>query len=607
MVTTTFFELSREIRAHISQGDIKTAFETLNSHTSIDHKIDELILRSAQFHILEKDSRKGIITEEYKRIELNRIANSLLEFCDVLEKVQKHKTRIFLSYSHKEPDNSIATSIYAYIKNNHFDVFIANQDMVAGQDWAKRIMREIELSDYFIVFLSENSNKSEMVLAEVEHAKQMQDFHSLRKPVIIPIRIQKNHDFHISNELNSYLKKIHYIEFDDDTKIEVLGNQLINIFKDSSTLSEIGDNITEKQVQEFLPKGYTDNSPMPSAPLEKVGGAMMSDSPFYIQREGEADFINLIQQPAAILRIKGPRQHGKTSLLSKTLNYAAKELRYNTAHLSFQLLDRSSFLNFDKLCLQFCVRICRETNLLNSLKHELKEFWADDLFTVKEKCSTFFEEYILNKLDKPLIIGLDEVDALFRYEEVSDDFFSMIRAWHDSAAIDEKNKWDQIRFVLSYSTEIHLAIKNIDQSPFNVGHERIMYPFNENEITQLIDIHPVDNKDNLNENIFKFTGGFPYLSRKALYLLSTSSIDIGSLVNNAANDNGPFNDHLRHMHLLLQRDPESSAVMKELIKNERTNNKDAVNRLRAAGLIKGNFPDVDVSNDLYKNYFNRIL
>jgi hypothetical protein len=46
-------------------------------------------------------------------------------------------------------------------------------------------------------------------------------------------------------------------------------------------------------------------------------------------------------------------------------------------------------------------------------------------------------------------------------------FFAMLRSWHNNRALEDI--WSSMDIVLVISTETHILIDNLNQSPFNVG------------------------------------------------------------------------------------------------------------------------------------------
>ena len=56
------------------------------------------------------------------------------------------------------------------------------------------------------------------------------------------------------------------------------------------------------------------------------------------------------------------------------------------------------------------------------------------------------------------MLALDEVDAVFPYPDIADNFFALLRAWYEEAKTNEV--WQNLRLVLVHSTDAYI--------PFNV-------------------------------------------------------------------------------------------------------------------------------------------
>ena len=79
-------------------------------------------------------------------------------------------SKVFISYRRDtEPDQRLANFIFDELVSRGHDVFIDNT-MRTGEAWLEELDRQIKLSDYLIVLLSENSADSEMLQAEVRRA-----------------------------------------------------------------------------------------------------------------------------------------------------------------------------------------------------------------------------------------------------------------------------------------------------------------------------------------------------------------------------------------------------------------------------------------------------
>ncbi len=115
------------------------------------------------------------------------------------------RARIFLGYKRGvHPDEEIALEAHRALSKNHY-VFI-DQALKVGEIWTERIKDELHEADYFIVFLSEKSVQSEMMLAEIEMM-----FRSVkeREAAIIPVRVAYQEPFRYP--LSAYLDRFNSV------------------------------------------------------------------------------------------------------------------------------------------------------------------------------------------------------------------------------------------------------------------------------------------------------------------------------------------------------------------------------------------------------------
>lgn len=331
--------------------------------------------------------------------------------------------------------------------------------------------------------------------------------------------------------------------------------------------------------------------------LENPEGQVPLDSRFYVERPPiEADCYETILKPGALIRIKAPRQMGKTSLMTRILSHANQQ-DYQTASLNFQSAD-AEFLNSLEQFLQwFCASITYELNLPD----KLNEYWKGVLGS-KNKCTNYFQRYLLPAINTPVALGLDEVDEVFKHPIIAADFFGLLRAWHERS----KNEatWKNLRLVIVHSKEVYIPL-NINQSPFNVGLPIELPDLNQVQVMELVKRHGINWSDSQVEDLRKLVDGHPYLVRVALYEIARGRITLPKLQQIAATEEGPYSDHLRRHWLNLQTDAELLDAIKEVVTADSPVNVGAEEgfKLRSMGLVKFQGNDVIPLCDLYRQYF----
>jgi hypothetical protein len=73
---------------------------------------------------------------------------------------------------------------------------------------------------------------------------------------------------------------------------------------------------------------------------------------------------------------------------------------------------------------------------------------------------------LLDQLESPLVLVLNEVNLIFEYPKIAQEFLPLLRLWHQEAKQDEI--WQKFRLIVVHSTEVYINL-NLNQSPFNVG------------------------------------------------------------------------------------------------------------------------------------------
>lgn len=320
-------------------------------------------------------------------------------------------------------------------------------------------------------------------------------------------------------------------------------------------------------------------------------------SAFYIERPPiEARCYETIVQPGSLIRIKAPRQMGKTSLMARILHQAAQQ-GCRSVPLSLQLADARVFGDLDKFLRWLCASLCRRLQLPN----RLDEYW-DGIFGSKYNCTVYFEEYLLPAIAGPLTLGLDEVDRVFAYPEIASDFFGLLRAWHEEAK--NRDIWKQLRLVVVHSTEVYIPL-NTNQSPFNVGLPVELPEFSNEQVATLAQLHGLDWHEGEVEQLTAMVGGHPYLIRLALYHIAHQDVTLAQLLAEAPTEVSLFRDHLYGHLWNLQQHPELAAAFRTLVaatapvQLEAT----ALFKLHSLGLVRIEGNQVKLRCDLYRQYF----
>lgn len=342
------------------------------------------------------------------------------------------------------------------------------------------------------------------------------------------------------------------------------------------------DAATRRMLADVLSNSRAAPAPRRSSTLtlEAPGGALPPESRFYIRRSADAALEQALERGDSVVLIKGARQSGKTSLLARGLaRTRASGRRIASCHLrgfnSLHLESTSSFL------LALAQSLCEQLELSPP---------PDELWEERRGPSPNFRRYLHRVVlasPVPLTLALDGADRLADLPFGSETF-SLFRSWHDERALDSEGPWSRLTLVLAYSTEAHLLVSDLNQSPFNVGTHVDLGDFNAEQVEDLNERHGSPLRDPAEIAMFMdLVGGHPYLVRLGLHRLVAEGIALPALVESAPDDDGPFGGHLRRLGGLIAAGESFREALVHILDGKGCPDASTFHRLRSAGVVTG--------------------
>lgn len=288
---------------------------------------------------------------------------------------------------------------------------------------------------------------------------------------------------------------------------------------------------------------------------------------------------------------------GKSSLMHRILAHA-KQQDYHTGLIHFQQIEAKVLEDLDYLLRWFCALLTRQLKL----KSKLDDYW-DEMLGSKMSCTCYIQEQILEQIDRPLVVALEEVNEIIEHPQIAQEFLTLIRFWHERTKTDPI--WQKLRLVMVHSTEIYIPL-DINQSPLNVGLRIELQPFEISQVTDLIQRHGLKFNETQIEELMTLVAGHPYLIRCALYHLAKEDITLEELFKTASTDAGIYQDHL-HRHLRnLQQHPDLAVAFNQVLESSSPVTLEQIQgfKLHSMGLVDLDGNQVTVSCSLYQNYFS---
>lgn len=334
-------------------------------------------------------------------------------------------------------------------------------------------------------------------------------------------------------------------------------------------------------------------------------GQLTLESPFYIYRPpAEKLILKEIVQPGALIRIRAPRQFGKTSLIAKALNHA-EENNFRTAVVSLQLADSEVLGSLSQFLQWLCVMVSRSLGLANALE----EYW-NPMFGSSYSCNDYFESYLLSASESPVLLVLDEVNLLFSYPKIAADFFGMLRAWYERSrhSTNGSELWQKLRLIIVYSTDVFLPL-NVHQSPFNVGLLITLSAFTKEQVQELVIRYGLTSGEFYATELLKLLGGHPYLTQLALFHLSQQQVTLEQITATILTPETIFDSHLRQQLGYLEKHPELAEAMNQVVANPKGIELHPATafKLQGVGLIRFENGLAISSCQLYQTYFAQTL
>lgn len=338
----------------------------------------------------------------------------------------------------------------------------------------------------------------------------------------------------------------------------------------------------------------------PLVEIEPPYGTMRSDSKLYIERAADSHcWAQLTKSYAVTLFIQAPRQMGKSSLMRRALEQVKHTQRQRSVFIDFQKFPEQYFFEEENFLVQLCLLIGDALDIPEAID----QYWHGR-HTGIIKCSRYLSRYIIPQLNTPMILAMDEVERILN-SSFRANFFGMLRTWHNDRVHDEN--FAKLTLFLSSSTEPYLFIDNPNQSPFNVAEVISLQDFTRPEVDELNQRHGLPLNQSQIDELMDLIEGHPFLTRLALYLLTTKRITSEALCQQAVEDNGPFSDHLSHYLLRVLQKPELKQALAQICRDHSYEENQVFYRLKGAGLIKKVGQQVVLRNRLYTRYFEERL
>lgn len=366
------------------------------------------------------------------------------------------------------------------------------------------------------------------------------------------------------------------------------------------------DSNTEESSQSSEFTSFVEEHHEQSEQIEKFWsypeGPVPLDSPLYIERPPIEELVyREVTQPGCVIRIRSPKQMGKTSLVLRLLAFAHKQ-GYRTVNLNCYQIDSDCLTDLNKLLRNFCWQIATELGI----DPNLNDIWDEEV-GCKLSCSFYLQNYLLKQIQSPVVLVLNEVDRFFEYPHIATDFFALLRSWCEQAR--QNLNWQKLRLVVVYSTEDYATL-DINRSPFNIGLPIRLSEFTQRQVEDLAQRHGLDwSSGKESAQLMSLVGGHPALIRIALYYICSEVITLEDLVQEVLDNGGIYRYHLWRHWAKLQETPSLAKIYEKVVRTQESISLNPIEayKLDSMGLICFEGDRIKPRCQLYRAYFAKQL
>jgi hypothetical protein len=452
--------------------------------------------------------------------------------------------------------------------------------------------------DSCIVLVSAEDGGSQSLAYAIEQGYEC--FQARGRPAILPLLVQENNV--LPYQHSATLAPLPYLRANPKRLDRSVLVALLDALSIRSPLPLTGIAAPSPRVETDAmthPDAFADPRFLDS--LDQPGGTMRPDSQTYVERAADRTLRRVLAgKRAAIVNIQAPRQTGKSSLLVRGLAHA----RAKGATIAYIDLQPVDILALETLegALRYVAGVL--ANTLDIKSADVEQLWNSDEGP-SHRMSLIMKRLVLPSVERKLVLAVDEADRLLQFN-YRDAFFALLRSWYNSRALDEL--WEKLDLVLVIATEPNMLIRNVDQSPFNVGTKIAPDDFDVQELAELNQRYRSPLAAEELAPFHELLGGQPYLSSVALYTMVTQELNWPQLAKASTTDRGPFSDHLRRYVWLLRDQPGLRQALLQVIASEHCDEHAHFFRLSQAGLVRGIDHDhCTVRCGLYRTYFGANL